>query len=104
VLQEKILGTVYSKIFEIEKYRADPNYEGHTKSLPPQGSFDISMTMTAGKDNGISASQTHNHIATGDGFGNIMILDLNKKMRVAKKEVGTGKRILKLSVSGRDLS
>jgi hypothetical protein len=39
---------------------------------------------------------------TGDAYGNIMILDLNKKMRVAKKEVGTGKRIVKVAVACRD--
>jgi hypothetical protein len=41
---------------------------------------------------------------TGDAYGNIMILDLNKKMRLAKKEVGSGKRIIKVSVAGRDHS
>lgn len=104
VLQQDILGNVYAKVFEIEKYRNDPNYEGHVKNLPPQGSFDISMTMTAGRDNGASASATHNHVVTGDAYGNIMILDLNKKMRVAKMSVGAGNRILKVEVAGRDLS
>lgn len=30
-----ILNEVYNKIFEIEKYRDDPNYEGHLRTLPP---------------------------------------------------------------------
>lgn len=62
------------------------------------------MTMTAGRDNGPSASLNHNHVITGDAYGNIMVLDLNKKMRVAKTNVGQGNRIIKIDVAGRDLS
>lgn len=30
-----ILNEVYNKVFEIEKYRNDPNYEGALRMLPP---------------------------------------------------------------------
>jgi hypothetical protein len=30
-----ILNEVYNKVFEIEKYRSDPNYEGSLRTLPP---------------------------------------------------------------------
>jgi hypothetical protein len=53
------------------------------------------------KDN----SQTnHNHIVAGDAFGSIMILDLNKKMKVARREVGSGKRISKVAIGSRDFA
>lgn len=50
-----------------------------------------------------SATQ-HNHVIAGDAFGSIMILDLNKKMKVGKKEVGTGKRIMRVAIGSRDLA
>ena len=40
----------------------------------------------------------------GDAYGSIMILDLNKKVKVARKEVGTGRRILKVAIGVRDFS
>lgn len=33
-----------------------------------------------------------------------MILDLNKKVKVARKEVGNGRRILKVAIGIRDFS
>jgi hypothetical protein len=95
---------VYGKIFEIEKFKNDPNYEGHLKSLPPQGSFDISNITCVSKESSLHSTQSHNHVIAGDAMGNIMILDLNKKMRVAKKEIGNGRRITKIAISSRELS
>ncbi len=31
-----ILKPVYNKVFEIEKHKNNPNYEGNLKELPPQ--------------------------------------------------------------------
>jgi hypothetical protein len=90
---------VYAKIFEIEKYKNDPNYEGNIKSLPPQGSFDISLVTAIGKDRHANPSINHNHLVAGDAMGNIMVLDLNKKMRVLKREVGNGKRVKMISIA-----
>jgi hypothetical protein len=94
------LRGVYTKIFEIEKYKNDPNYEGHLKSLPPQGSFDITHVTCVAKD----SNPSHNHVVAGDAFGSIMILDLNKKMKVARKEVGSARRISKVAIGSRDLA
>jgi hypothetical protein len=34
----------------------------------------------------------------GDAGGNLMVLDLAKKMRVCKVEVGSGRRVQKISI------
>ncbi|CAD8083513.1 unnamed protein product [Paramecium sonneborni] len=95
VLNTMILNEVYNKIFEIEKYRDDPNYEGHLRTLPPQGIFEIPQLTS------ISRESSDNLIAAGDSQGNLMILDLIKKIRIAKKETN-GKRILMVCLSDRE--
>lgn len=75
-----ILNEVYNKVFEIEKYRNDPNYEGALRMLPPQGVFDIPQLTC------ISRESSSNLVAAGDSQGNLMLLDLSKKLRIAKKE------------------
>ncbi|CAD8069736.1 unnamed protein product [Paramecium primaurelia] len=95
IMNTMILNEVYNKIFEIEKYRDDPNYEGNLRTLPPQGIFEIPQLTY------ISRDSSDNLIAAGDSQGNLMILDLIKKIRIAKKETN-GKRILKVCLSDRE--
>lgn len=95
ILQKDILNEVYNKVFEIEKHRSDPNYEGQLRTLPPQGIFDIPFIST------ISAQSSSSQVIAGDSAGNLMILDLSKKMRLCKKELGP-KRILKVTSSTRE--
>ncbi|CAK80013.1 unnamed protein product (macronuclear) [Paramecium tetraurelia] len=49
----------------------------------------------------ISRDSSDNLVAVGDSQGNLMILDLIKKIRIAKKETN-GKRILKVCLSDRE--
>lgn len=84
-----ILKEVYSNIFEIEKYKENPNYEGHLKQLPPQGSFELDGITFMTKNN----NNPNNIIIAGDKFGNLLLLDLNKKTQIQKKEATPGKRI-----------
>ncbi|CAD8080393.1 unnamed protein product [Paramecium sonneborni] len=95
ILNKMILNEVYNKVFEIEKYRSDPNYEGQLRTLPPQGVFDIPQLSCVSRDS------SSNLVAAGDTQGNLMILDLSKKLRIAKKETN-GKRIVKVCLSNRD--
>ncbi|CAD8149226.1 unnamed protein product [Paramecium pentaurelia] len=90
-----ILLEVYSKVFLIEKYRSDPNYEGPLRTLPPQGIFDISNITT------ISSNSSNLQIAAGDLQGNIVVLDMSKKTKICKKEISS-KRINKVCLGIRD--
>ncbi|CAK75724.1 unnamed protein product (macronuclear) [Paramecium tetraurelia] len=95
IIQKDILLEVYSKVFLIEKYRSDPNYEGPLRTLPPQGIFDISNITS------ISSNSSNLQIAAGDLQGNIFILDMSKKTKICKKEVSP-KRINKVCLGIRD--
>ncbi|CAD8066634.1 unnamed protein product [Paramecium sonneborni] len=95
IVQKDILLEVYSKVFLIEKYRSDPNYEGPLRTLPPQGIFDISNITT------LSSNSSNQQIAAGDLQGNIFILDMSKKTKTCKKEVGQ-KRINKVCLGIRE--
>ena len=92
VLKEDLLKGVYQKIFEIEKHKENPNYEGNLKELPPQGSFEYDGITCLTK----SARYVSNHLFAGDKYGNIYLLDLNKKTQIFKKEVVPNKRIVQI--------
>lgn len=95
ILMKDILNDVYRKVFDIEKYRSDPNYEGALRLLPPQGIFEFPAITS------ISSDSSNSQVVAGDALGNLMILDLSKKMRVCKKEL-PAKRILKVALATRD--
>ena len=63
------------KVFEILKYDKDPNYDGNLHESSFQGIYDIEGISCLASDIKINSNQ----VIIGDKWGNIHLLDLNKR-------------------------
>ena len=94
-LNELIMNKVYEQVFEIEKYKSDANYEGSVKEIISSGSFDIEGICYLAYPEG----NFQNHLLAGDYYGNVYLLDLNKKVQITKFSVSPGKRVINISAN-----
>jgi hypothetical protein len=85
---------VAKNIHEIEKKKTNPSYDANLKCIQPSGIMDIKgVTCFDQRSN----KRYENIVLTGDKFGTLHLLDLNKKQVVAKHPVTPGKRITQIS-------
>lgn len=94
-LNEMLLNNVYEQVFEIEKYKSNVNYEGLVKEIVSSGTFEIEGVSCLAS----SFENPTNHLFAGDYYGNIFLLDLNKKIQTAKISVSPGKRVISISAN-----
>jgi len=94
-LNEMIMNKVYEQVFEIEKYKSNVNYEGSVKEILSSGSFDIEGICALAHSEG----NPYNQLLAGDYYGNAYLLDLNKKVLIAKFPVISGKRVIHITAN-----
>lgn len=88
------MNKVYEKVFEIEKYKENVNYEGAVREIASSGSFEIEGISS------IAASEGNpfNHLLVGDYYGNIFLLDMNKKVQINKFSV-SDRRVIHIAAN-----
>lgn len=80
---------IYRVVFEILKYDKDPNYDGNLHESSYHSCYDIEGISYLSSD----IRNNINHVLVGDKFGNISVLDLNKKQVIMKKQVAMSRII-----------
>jgi len=93
LIYKTILGKVNSEIERIDKAKLSHNYEKKVREIGATNFFDF---------NGISCFANHksnpqNSLLVGDKFGNVLLLDLNKRSLTTKKEIIPERRIIDIS-------
>jgi hypothetical protein len=95
IVYDTILRNVNEKIHSILEFEKKPGYDGLVKEVNPSGVFDYDHFSYFHKDN----NNPFNVLIAGDKQGNVLLLDLNKKTAIVKKEITPGKRIIHIHSS-----
>ena len=121
-LMELIIKPVFNKITQIEERRKTPEYEGNVKEVQATGQVDlngvtamanISKTVLSGgllekvsaSSNGAFSTTTKSHVTSkvviGDKFGTIHLLDVSRKLLLAKVDIEKfhGRRITSIATA-----
>lgn len=93
-LHNQVLKEVYSKVFEIEKNKNDPNYEGTLLDITPHGVFECPGISFISNQR-----DPYEKVWIGNKDGSIQLFDPFHKEKIMSYVVAEGKRVIDIAIS-----